>query len=111
MERGEREQSGIYRELYERVRRAEADAEVEAVARLRRAMPDDWRACLAYLERRYPTRWRRRESHEHTGEGGGPVRVTDAMLDDPETRRILREALRAAGRARPDEPGGARAGG
>ncbi len=111
MERGQKQKSGIYRDFHDDVRRAEADAEVEAVARLRKAMPENWRAVTTYLERRYPDRWRRRESHEHTGEGGGPVRVADAMFEDPETRKALREALRQAGRARADKPRGAGADG
>jgi transposase len=104
MARGEKEPSGIYRDFYEAVRKAEADAEVEAVARVRRAMPDDWRASMTYLERRYPERWRRRDSHEHTGAGGGPVRISEAMFKDDETRKALREALRRAGRACTDKP-------
>src|SRR3954452_12107974 len=64
LERGEREQEGIYREFHDELRRAEAEAEVHAVAVLRRAMPDDWRAALAYLERRHPARWRRTETRE-----------------------------------------------
>lgn len=107
MERGQNQKRGIYRDFYEEVSKAEADAEVEAVARLRKAMPDDWRAVTTYLERRYPGRWRRRETHEHTGEGGGPVRVGDEMFTDPETRKALREALRQAGRARAGKPRGA----
>ena len=101
MERGEKQRRGIYHDFYEEVRRAEADAEVEAVARVRKGMADDWRACMNFLERRYPKRWRRRESHEHSG--GLDLQVGAEMLDDPETRRALREALRAAGRARAGE--------
>jgi len=110
IERGQKQRSGIHRDFSEAVRKAEGEAEVEAVARVRKAMPSDWRACMTYLERRYPKRWRRREVREHTGEGGGPVRVSEAMLTDPETRKALREVLRRAGDARPDEPGRARSG-
>jgi transposase-like protein len=106
MKRGERESKGIYRDFYEEVRRAEADAEVEAVARLRKAMPDDWRACLSYLERRYTERWGRRRAHEHTGAGGAPLRLAQVMFEDDETRKALDEALKAAGRARASGSGG-----
>jgi hypothetical protein len=111
MEGGRKQKRGIYRDFYDDVERAKADAEVEAVAYVRKAMPKDWRACMSYLERRNPDRWRRRDSHEHTGAGGGPVRIADAMFEDPEIRKELREILRRAGRARPDKPRGAGADG
>ena len=74
LERGEREEGGIYHDFAAAVRRAEAEAEVHAVAVLRKAMADDWRASLVYLERRHPEGWRRRETRELTG--GGPIRGT-----------------------------------
>jgi hypothetical protein len=35
----------------------------------------DWRAASWTLERRHPERWAKREKHEVTGEGGGPLVV------------------------------------
>lgn len=110
MERGEKASTGIHRDFVDAVRRAEADAEVEAVARLRKAMPDNYRACLEYLERRYPKRWRRHQSTELSGPDGGPVSISEAMFEDPEIRKTFREALRQAGRARADKPRGPGAG-
>lgn len=57
MARGEREESGPYRDFYVAVRQAEAFAEVRAVAILQSEMKDNWRAALGYLERKFPTRW------------------------------------------------------
>jgi transposase-like protein len=105
MERG-REGEAIYCDFADAVSGAEADAEVEAVARIRQAMPDDWRACAHYLERRHPDRWRRRETREHTGEGGGPIRITDLIMSDPERRKEFREILRRTNDLGADEPGG-----
>lgn len=82
MQRGEREGDGIYRELAEAVRQAEAEAEVYAVAVIRRAMGEDWKAALAYLERRYPGRWRRHSSTELTGRDGGPIQTAAAPSFD-----------------------------
>ena len=106
LRRGERAASGIYRDFYEQVRRAESEAEVHAVAVIRRAMGDDWRAAAHYLERRYPDRWRRRESLEH--EGAHCLVVTSEHLGDPKTRKELREITRRIAGARADGPGGAR---
>ena len=73
LEQGKQAKHGIQRELYEAVKRAEAEAEVHAVAVLRKQMPDDWRAALAYLERRHPQRWRRHQSTELTAKDGAPL--------------------------------------
>ena len=102
MERGSQEDAGIYREFYEAVRRAEAEAEVHAVAIVRRAMSDDWRAALAYLERRHPVRWRRHQTTELTGKDGGPIRAEHgsgldlSKLNDEELRVLEELCERAA---------------
>ncbi len=57
MIRGEEETHGKYREFFEALTRAEAEAEMQAVAIWHKAMPDDWRAAQMFLERRYPERW------------------------------------------------------
>ena len=106
MKRGEKAKSGIYREFYEALKRAEADAEVHAVAVVRKAMTKGWRAAFQYLERRHPDRWRRRESIEHEGTQHFVVKTED--LSDPELRKDLREIGRriaGARQARPDVSG------
>jgi len=82
LERGDDEDSGLFRDFAEEVERAMAEAEVHAVAVLRRAMPEDWRAALAYLERRHPERWRRQQTTELTGPAGGPIRAQAAPAPD-----------------------------
>ncbi len=67
MERGGEEDSGIYSEFREAVKKAEADAEIEVVAMIKLAMPKNWQAGMTYLERKYPDRWSRGERREHTG--------------------------------------------
>jgi hypothetical protein len=107
MKEGEKASRGIKHDFYEAVRQAEAEAEVEIVARIMKAIPDDWRAGMKFLERRHSGRWGRRQAHEHTGPGGTPLRLREEIFDDPETRKALNEALRAAGRARAGGSGGA----
>src|SRR4051812_18697193 len=89
LERGQQDESGLHRDFFEEVRRAEAEAEVHAVAVLRRAMPEDWRAALAYLERRHPGRWRRRQTTELTGPDGGPIRADAGRA--PDLRKLSEE--------------------
>lgn len=66
-----------HRELWDAIKKAEADAEVAAVALIRRAAGETWQAAAWLLERKNPGRWGRRERHEHTGANGGPITVTD----------------------------------
>jgi hypothetical protein len=110
MKNGREAASGIQRDFYLAVRKAEADLEVEIVARLRKAAIEEWRAGLTLLERRHPDRWGRRQAHEHTGADGAPLRLGEVIIDDPETRKAFRETLRAAGRARARKPDGPGAG-
>lgn len=53
LRRGEAEESGPHRELFEDLRRATADSVLPAYIGVRRAMasPDNWRACLAVIDR------------------------------------------------------------
>jgi hypothetical protein len=64
MEQGRSAASGIYRDFYEEVKGAEAEAEVRAVAVIAKAMSGEWRAAVGLLERRFGERWRRRERME-----------------------------------------------
>lgn len=100
LERGKDEKDGIYRDLYQAVRRAEAEAEVHAVAVIRKAMPDDWRAALAYLERRHPERWRRHQQLEleASGEAAKPAGPRlDLTKLSTEELALLEELQRRAG--------------
>lgn len=81
LSRGEQAKSGKYVEFLDAIKEAEAEAEHRAVKVVADAMPSDWKAAMTYLERRYPDRWGRRERHEHTGEGGGPVTLK-VVYDD-----------------------------
>jgi transposase-like protein len=110
MEKGSKSASGIQREFHDAVKRAAAELEVEITARIRKAASEDWRAGLSLLERRHPDRWGRRQALEHTGADGAPLRIGEVMINDPETRKALRAALRAASDARASESGGTRDG-
>lgn len=55
---------------------ADAEAESAAVREVRQAGESgNWIASMTYLERRHPERWKRRDAVEHTGPGGGPMKV------------------------------------
>jgi hypothetical protein len=75
MQRGEEELQGKYREFFEALTRAEAEAETQAVAIWQRAMPDDWRAAQMFLERRHPDRWGKQSKLDVKQEVSGQMEV------------------------------------
>lgn len=102
--------SGKYRDFRDAVKAAECYAEVRAVAIVQKHMVDNWQAAMTYLERKFPDRWGRRERHEHTGAGGGPIAVDVALkadlskLSDEELEELdrLERKLEAGGMAGSD---------
>jgi hypothetical protein len=54
-----------FADFHDRVRRAEAAAEMDAVASVRQAK-QGWQAHMTYLERRFPVRWRRMDGIKHS---------------------------------------------
>jgi transposase len=76
MQKGEVAKSGMFREFFEAITRAEYEAEVRMVAQWQKHMPEDYRAIRDFLERRYPDRWGRRNLNiEHSGEVG--IKIID----------------------------------
>jgi len=77
----------IYREFWESIKRAEADAEVAAVALIRQAANNGtWQAASWLLERKHGERWGRNDKlrQEITGANGAPV-----VLSIEEARRTV----------------------
>ena len=68
MERGKKAKSGKFREFYDAISQALAQAEVRAVKVIHDALEDDPRAALRFLERRFPSRWgnKRKEDNPST---------------------------------------------
>jgi hypothetical protein len=72
----------IYAEFHDRVRQAEAEAEMTAVASVREAK-GGWQAHMTYLERRFPVRWRRMDGIKHSA-----GRIDDTPTPEAEFRRL-----------------------
>lgn len=81
MERGEKAKSGRYREFWEAVKKAEAEAEVRMVAQWQAHMPENWQAIATFLERRYPDRWGRRKLDVDM-KRSGDIEVEIVLMDD-----------------------------
>ena len=62
LKRGERERSGLYRDLYLAVDKAEAKAEVFHLKNIETASTKSWFASAWFLERKHPERWGKREA-------------------------------------------------
>lgn len=91
--RGEKAKSGLYREFWEKVKKAEAAREAKWVKDIEG--DPSWQSKAWLLERRYPDRWGRREvnvnmnqnvtvtaRHEHD--------VVHRIAADPEARELVR---------------------
>lgn len=76
----------LKRELWESVKEAEAEAEMDAIRIVENHMEDNWQAAMTYLERRFPERWRRRETTYN--EEPPPVDKTVELLKNPEAREL-----------------------
>jgi len=71
--------SKVYREFWESIKRAEADAEVAAVALIRQAANNGtWQAASWLLERKHGERWGRNDKlrQEITGANGAPIALS-----------------------------------
>ena len=62
LKRGERERSGLYRDLYLAVDKAEAKAEVFHLKNIETVSVKNWFASAWFLERKHPERWGKREA-------------------------------------------------
>ena len=81
-ERGERARSGKFREFWEALKRAEAEAEQRLVERILAASSDTWQAAAWMLERRYPDRWGRKDRVRHeTDFGDALAQVLERLAD------------------------------
>ena len=81
---------------------AEKAAEMRCVALVMKAASQDARHAEWWLERKYPQRWGRKDRHEVTGKGGGPVQAqledlsAAQALADPKLRELLDAAAQRA---------------
>jgi len=83
LENGERENSGIYREFWEAIKTAEAEAELMHVSNISRAgiQEGNWIPSMTILERKYPDRWGRKDKTIHAGDRENPVEINNANLN------------------------------
>lgn len=59
LKEGEKAKTGLKREFWEAIKKAEAHAEMRYVNVIYEAAREDWKAAGWYLERKFPEKWRR----------------------------------------------------
>ncbi len=105
LSKGERAKSGIYKEFFDKVKKAEAAREAKWVKDIEG--DPSWQSKAWLLERRYPDRWGRREvsvnmnqnvtvtaRHEHD--------VVHRIAADPEARELVRRLYERVAPGRED---------
>lgn len=84
---GRKQKRGQFRQFFDAVRKAEADAETRVVSLWQEQIPGNWQAARDFLARRNPRDWMPKESHEVTGKGGNPIKVVGGIDLDAVTGR------------------------
>lgn len=82
---GEQANSGIKREFWDAIKKAEAEAEIRLITDLQKIAKknNQWQGIAWVLERKYPDKWGKRErveaNIEHTGKNGGPIKTENTI--------------------------------
>ncbi|HHV62104.1 MAG TPA: hypothetical protein GXX51_05640 [Firmicutes bacterium] len=105
LSKGEKAKSGIYREFFDKVKKAEAAREAKWVKDIEG--DPSWQSKAWLLERRYPDRWGRREVNVNMNQD---VRVTThheydvvhRVIMDPKARELARQLYERVALGRKD---------
>lgn len=74
---GEKAKNGIFRDFYNAIKRAEAEAVARNVAIIQRAAQDSWQAAAWWLERKYPNEWGRKDYVDMSTDGTITIRIVE----------------------------------
>jgi transposase len=72
---GEQANSGLKKEFFDSIKKAEAHAEIRNVQVIQKAANESWQAAMTYLERKFPDRWGRKDKVNADVEHSGQVNV------------------------------------
>lgn len=82
MIKGKKARRGSFREFWEKVKKAEADAELAVVSKWQEHMPENWQACRDFLARRHPKRWCAKDEMKHGGSFGLTIQTVEGVDED-----------------------------
>lgn len=88
--RGKKSKTGLYREFFQAVRRAEAEKEAEDVQLMDMHGQTNWKALAWRMEHRHPERWGKRETVTHELAQGH--QKATAVLSQARVRELLDDA-------------------
>jgi len=95
---GSEQESGIYFDFLEAVKRSEAEAQANCLAKIQKAASDGaWQASSWILERRFPREWCRKDKIEHSGSITQKQDISlmkEQLSNDPEARKLITELFR-----------------
>lgn len=83
-EKGEKALTGKYRDFFDALKKAEAEAVQRNVALIQIAAETQWTAAAWWLERKHPNDFGRLERVEHTGADGRPLVLTFVAAEKPD---------------------------
>ena len=99
--------------LEEEMLKAEARAEVWHLSNIRSAAEGDWKASAWWLERARPQAFGKQSRVEHTGSGGGPIKIQPVPIEaalkemtDDELKQLQAIEVRARRSISSEEGGG-----
>ena len=95
VERGQEVKKGPYWQFCQDLKKAEEAREQTILQNIIDAGQDPryWQAQAWFLERTHPEKYGRKERHEVTGAGGGPVQATVALMSDEEIEKHFEKIM------------------
>lgn len=94
LRKGNRAKNGIYREFLDRIKRAQAEAEIKDVKQIETAAEEQWQAAAWRLERRNYKRWGKKDKLQQEVIFNWREQVKQAGYEPDELFRNLVEAAR-----------------
>jgi len=79
---GERAKSGLKRQFYEVVKKAEAEAVARNVALIQKAAQDTWQAAAWWLERKCPEEWGKKNKLDVQADGEFTLKIIEVSGND-----------------------------
>lgn len=94
---GEKANSGLKREFFDAIKKAEAEAQIRNLGIIQQAAKENWQAAAWYLERKFPDQWGKKKYEvEHKGEmkTNNEHTITQRIVNDPVSRELARQLYR-----------------
>lgn len=88
MQQGEKAKSGLKREFFDRIKKAESHSEMRNVQLIQQAGNETWQAAAWYLERKFPDKWGKKDKVDANLNHSGEVTNKNVDLSDLTTEEL-----------------------